>query len=251
MTAADMSMVPAESAGIYQLIAASKDELRSAHEKMVEWAVRMQQSCEAELEESGNALEVAERNGWEPLGTLKNRMRMLSARKVFYSKVEAALRAGYVVVPNFAMTVFAIRTNAKRPRGNAVSRDSWPPNMSFEQRPQLLPQGDGEYKSNRPTVATDVDTVESGSSKVTRYTEYPVELTGIDFPIALAKPELMNETARAMAPKLFDEIGVAVDTERGWASRGDPIILARIRNPRRNAPNMTFFVAWYFETERI
>jgi hypothetical protein len=67
----------------------------------------------------------------------------------------------------------------------------------------------------------------------------------------LAKPALMQRTATAMAQKLFDEIGVAVDSSFSGRTSGDPILLGRIRNPRRGRPDMTFFIGWYFDPSQL
>lgn len=73
----------------------------------------------------------------------------------------------------------------------------------------------------------------------------------LNFPLALAKPVLMERAAAAMGRKLFDEIGVAVDTQWRGRRSGDPIILGRIRNPRRGRPDITFFVGWYFDPTNL
>lgn len=61
-------------------------------------------------------------------------------------------------------------------------------------------------------------------------TYYPKEWRDIiDFPVALAKPDVMEAAQAAMALRLFDEMGVAHDAN--GARRGDPMILGRFRNP--------------------
>jgi hypothetical protein len=229
------------------LIARDGQELARAHAKMIEWAVMMGSSLEAERAEQITALDIADSNGWATT-TFENRIRVLYGRKLFYAKIETALRAGYVIVPNFAMNTFAIRTKAKNPRGRPVTA-RYRPRESYAQQPQLLAPGEGEFRSDRPTVATDTEIVKEGDSTVTKYTVYPDELTGIDFPISMAKPEIMSVAAAALAEKLFDEIGVAEDWNSG--ARGDPILLGRLRNPRRGRPGLTFFLAWHFDPSRL
>jgi len=58
----------------------------------------------------------------------------------------------------------------------------------------------------------------------------------------IAKPALMSKTAEAMALKIFDEIGVAVDTK---GRKSDPVIIGRIKNPRQR-PDLSFFIGWFF-----
>ena len=48
-----------------------------------------------------------------------------------------------------------------------------------------------------------------------------------------------------------DEIGVAEDSWTGGTGKPDPIIIGRLRNPRRNAPAISFFVGWYFDPSHL
>lgn len=235
----------------YELAAVDDLQLKAAHGKMIEWARGKQLQCDAEKAEQQEALSVAEERKWAT-SAFKSRIKILERRRVFYEKIEIALLAGYVIVPNFQMTVFAIRTNDAVPRGG-VRASSW--RNQFVQNPQLLKVGEGEYQNPVPKVL-ESKTEEpdgKGGTKVTKV-EWPAdEFDDLDFPIALAKPVLMSRTAAVMAERLFDEIGVAVDTQqsRGTGRGGDPILLGRFRNPRQGRPDVSFFIGWYFDPSRI
>lgn len=233
-----------EQAG-YQLIATDEGELRAAHQDMIEWAKDRQLACESERVEVEGNLRVAQENGWKT-SPFEKRLPLLARRRAFYAKIEAALRAGYVIVPNFQMTIFAIRTDAKAPRGERTF-SGWNPEQ-FVQQAKLLALGEGEYKNPLPALLETHTQVDDGKGgKKTEITRWADEFRALNFPMALAKPMLMERTAAAMTGKVFDEIGVAEDTAFRGGRQGDPIILGRIRNPRPNKPDITFFIGWYFD----
>jgi hypothetical protein len=232
----------------FELIATDRPQLEAAHARMIEWAQQQIARCRAEQKEEKDAFTIAKAQGWAH-ERFRRRVAAFDQRITFYEKIEQALRAGYVIVPNLQMTVFAIRTEAKTPRGNARSGRY----NTFTQSPQLLAAGDGRYVDPNPFVHTEESTrlAEKGGV-VTEITQWPTGLDDeIPFPIALAKPELMERTAEAMGRLLFDEIGVAEDTWNGGTGKPDPIILGRLRNPRRNAPAISFFIGWYFDPSRL
>ena len=79
----------------------------------------------------------------------------------------------------------------------------------------------------------------------------------VEFPLDLAKPELMRITSEAMALKLFDEIGVLrVQRDDTAVAKGDPVILGRIIHPVGRDYNsartrLTFFIGWYVDTRDL
>lgn len=244
--------VPLQEDTGYQLVAVDGPQLKTAHAKMIEWAKEQQSKCDVEKAGEEENLRIAEERKWSTTH-FKKRITALARRRVFFEKIELALHAGYVIVPNFEMTVFAIRTAAETPR---VARSSTSWGSLSGPASQQLPAGEGDYKN------PDVDTfrvdekVPDGKGgtreQVRRWTSD--EFKELDFPIALAKPVLMTKTAEAMAARIFDEVGVAVDTARsgGWRGnrRGDPFILGRIRNPQKRA-DVTFFIGWYFDPTNL
>jgi hypothetical protein len=233
----------------YQLVATDDAQLRSAHGKMIEWAHVQIATLEAEKRAEEESLAIAKERKWAT-AAFTRRIAIMDRRITFYRKIEAALRAGYVIVPNFEMTVFAIRTKAKSPRGGEVAQ-SWR-GSDFVQNAQQLPEGEGEYQNPRPQVWQREEKREKADGKTESVKVFwpDDEFKDIEFPIALAKPALMTKTAEAMARRVFDEVGVAVD-RTNWSRRGDPIVLGRIVNPRRGASALTFFIGWYFDPSNL
>lgn len=232
--------------GLRYLIAIDRPQLEAAHRRMIEWAKVMQDRTATELKEEQAVMDVAVKNHWATKRHA-NACARLEKRIQFYQKIEQALLAGYVLVPNFDMNVFAIRTTAKTPRGQATT-SHW---QRFIQAPMLLPQGKGEYRNPSPTVLQQTHDVPDGKGGTKKETMvWPTVFEDVEFPVALAKPVLMERTGEAMRSLIFDEIGVAQDTWRSGV-KADPIVLGRIRNPRTNRPAVTFFIGWYFDPTRL
>jgi len=229
-------------------VALSPSEMTTAHEDMLRWAVSKVEEMKVQAFEFAAELDLAKRNGWRTRA-FERHMKVAEARRRFYEKIVAALRAGYIVVPNFAMTVFAIRTAAGSPKG-APSAYKWDPPAFTQGAQRSLPAGAGSYVAPEPTLETWVEPAVGDDGKpFDRKWARPVDFDDVDFPLAVAKPQIMGATAQAMALQVFDEIGV---TQEWAASRsGDPIVLGRLLNPRQNAPSVTFFIGWYFDARRV
>lgn len=224
------------------VFARTQEELQAGHEKFMTWV----QSWKTDLEKERRALA-------QTIGTFKERKwnwkaliprgAALKKQIEFYSKLEEALQAGYMVVPNMGMEVFAIRTGEWKPR----ERGSW---QGTDQAAQLLPSGEGEYKDPHPTLVN--RWAGKNAKGEDTYKNVPEKWRDPNYPFDLAIPEVMNATSKALARKLFDELGVVRDaagTTRGWKA-GDPLILGRILHPggRRH---VTFFIAWVFDAKGI
>jgi hypothetical protein len=231
------------------LVALDRPQLEAAHSKMIEWAKARLETIDVDADVETTNLDIAQKNGW--LTTpFERRLNVINRQRTFYTKILTALEAGFAIVPNFAMNIFAIRTDAKTPRGTATTR-TW---ARFVQSAKLLPAGEGKYLSPLPTVQRETNSVPDGKGGTTSETlAWPDEFTDVEFPIMMARPELMTRAGEAMAKKIFDEIGIAADAgvAIGGATRADPIILGRIRNPRQGRPALTFFIGWYFDPSRL
>lgn len=230
-----------------ELIATSRPQLEAAHTQMLEWVKFKLEAVDIEIREEGAALDVAVRSGWKAR-VHERHLTELNRRKVFYMKIQEAINAGYVIVPNFELDVFAVRTDAQTPRGGVASGEY----NRFPQGPKLLPSGEGRYVDLHPFVRTQRISVPSdkgGTKEVV--SQWPTGFDEVQFPIALAKPVLMEQVSEAMKKRLFDEIGVATDSWSGRTGRPDPIIVGRLRNPRKSAPAISFFIGWYFDASRL
>lgn len=228
----------------HEVIALNMPQLETAHDQMLKWTGAKKASVAAELAEERANLEIATTRKWatEPF---KRRIVKLERRVAFFSKMEDALAAGYILIPNFDMDVFAIRTRARNPVGGTRSGRF----NNFVQPAQILAKGEGRYIDPNPFIHTD----EQKGEKGTEYYQWPTELDEeISFPLAMARPMLMTKAGEAMALKVFDEIGIARDTQwRRTGTRGDPFIVGRIGNPNRQRPAVSFFIGWSFDPSRL
>lgn len=188
-----------------------------------------------ELAEARENLKRAERSKWatEPF---KRAIKKLEAQATFYEKVSEALDHGYHIVPNFFLDAFAIRTDAKSPRGREKV-STYKHLRYFPQSAKALQIGDGRYVSDVPMLETWTHTNDKDK---TAYVTKPDSFQDPIYPMCMARPELMGAAERAQSLMIFDEIGLARDQAAGC---GDPMILGRILNVG-SKPAATFFVAW-------
>jgi len=241
--------VPEQPETMTQFVALSPDEMKAAHGGMLEWAQSKIREMKAEVKEFQEEVDLAKQNKWRSGGFERHR-KIAERRLNFYRKVAEALNAGYIVVPNFAMTAFAIRTTARKPQGGTEVSKWAHDHSDFIQQPQELPPGEGRYVNNVPSKERwQRAAVDEKGNAITNYFARPDEFVDMVFPLAVAKPQIMGATAHAMSFRIFDEVGMTEEWQGG--RRGDPIVIGRIRNPWSGHPHMTFFIGWYMDTRRV
>ena len=159
-----------------------------------------------------------------------------------YEKLKAAVEAGYVIVPNFPIDVFAVRVQrAKQPEKTSDSR--W---GGFNARPELLPAGAGRYVDDKLLYRDEsyTETIDGKEKHIRSYVTDDYD--HVDFPVRLVKPAILQATQRAMALRVFDQMGT-VENQVGR----DPIVVGRLLDPRGNRRCVTFFVAWWLDTASL
>lgn len=117
------------------------------------------------------------------------------------------------------------------------------------------PHRDLSYDSKERNPQTgEIKTVHHRQTQITAYDE------GVDFPVALVRPEILAATERAMALKIFDEIGVVhgQGTMSKRQRRSDPIVIGRTLDGGKGRgyggePKhfVTFFIAWWLDTRAL
>jgi hypothetical protein len=106
---------------------------------------------------------------------------------------------------------------------------------------------------------TTVEVEKNGQKvKVDQHRFWNGEFEDVEFPLEIAKPELMRITSQAMALKFFDEIGVLrIRSDDAAAPRkADPVILGRIIYPIKQGwaserRRLTFYIGWYIDTATL
>ena len=233
------------------VFARSPIEMEGAQKTLVLWATNKISVVYRELVEAQQNLDIAKKNKWRHL-PWQNRVSRLKKKIVFYQKIRSALKAGYYILPPFpGVDVFAIRTKKKEPKDHYREHRSHYTADAAEHRqePQKLIEGEGEYRSALPT--TDwwrEDHTDKEGKAIERYASVAVDWNEVDFPFTLVKPEIMAETAKAMALKVFDQLGVL---PRGGRRKKDPIVVGQILHPDRDRDPVTFFIGWWLDTSGL
>lgn len=247
---ATAAIVPV-SGGNLELSASTPDEMVQCHGAMIEWANRKLQLVRNEAKELRAAYLHAKKMKWKN-DTLQRHADLADKRVVFYEKFKAALEVGYCVVPNFPVTLFAIRTDKTHPKAfYALRKSTW--SVSFEQEAKLLPAGKGQYQNPNPIVkeSIGVTTVQEGSQQVQKRESWADAWKDMEFPANMARLHVMQAATRAMALKIFDEIGMLpADHKRN----PDPVLIGRIIKPasaKYLRTTVSFMLAWHVATETL
>jgi hypothetical protein len=242
-TMSDTEVLPATQSGDddLDLVALTPAHLAATQKHLISWCERKVVQLRGELKDLEEHLLIATANGWNLRG-LQATITRTENRVTYYSKVRRAVEEGYLIVPNLPITLLAVRTAANTPR---YAQADFIGSTRFNARAQLLPQGQGRYVDDR------VVAVDNGhyDEKREKHVEHWVadSFDEPDFPYQLVKPAVIAATERAMRLKVFDEIGM-VENAPVYGRRGDPIMVGRILDPRRDGRACTFFIAWWLNT---
>jgi hypothetical protein len=217
-------------------------DMAPAQTSLVAWCDRKIATLTVERGElETNLLALTERGmkGFAIAAVLRRTERTL----LYYEKLRAAVEAGYLIVPNFPIDVFAVRV--KRQKQPETVRDShW---GGFTATAQLLPAGEGRYVDEQVQYRDEsyVEKIDGKEKHVRRYVSDDYD--AVDFPFTIVKPAVLAATQHAMALRIFDEMGTVQNQRR----RGDPIVVGRLIDPRSRGHYATFFVAWWLDTRTL
>lgn len=228
------------------VVAHNANEMAQAQSEIAAWADRKGAEALAMREEINESLAVAQKNRWATKG-LKTGLRLAQMRHEFYRKIATASRLGYVIVPNLPIDVVAIRTAKEAP--NPKRNYRW---SDHEQKSEAPPEGEGRYVSPIPTVFVDHETAsDSKGNAIQKRFSWAEEFRDVEFPVRGVKPMVLDDAGRAMALKVFDEIGIA---PQGAIRRRnfDPMLIGRIVY-RRGATdhNVSFLIAWWMSNRDL
>jgi len=246
-----------------QVSATSGAAVPHLQSRLLDWALQKRDLVQQEAEDLQAARAQAVRNKWSP-HALKRAADKAVKRVEYYKKVVLALEAGYCLFPTGSIDLFAVRTERRKP-DYGLTQGTDDTSRDREAKAQALPAGKGRYVSNELLVLQRGAKVKTDrwdhasqtyiSQTVDGHEYFNEAFEDVEFPLELAKPELMRITSEAMALKFFDEIGVlrvrADDTAR--VAKGDPVILGRIVYPFKQGwashrKRLTFLIGWYVDT---
>lgn len=223
---------------------------------LARWCEQRIRTMEAEATELEEAHREAFIHKWKT-STLKRQAILARKRVEFYRKMLSALQAGYCLFPTVNCSVFAIRTDRGVPHEQREWAQ-WNPG-DFRQPTTILPAGEGEYVNPEvPMTAVDERQVLDSQQRerTQKLWETEEEFRELIFPLVMSKPHIMDAAGRAMALKVFDEIGIINDQQRSMSTRGsgDPLIVGRILDPRvqyGNHKTLTFLISWHVDTRTL
>lgn len=233
------------------LVARNPNEMALAKTGLELWLRGKVQSCDVEHEELRTAASEAAEHGWKT-DTLTRHEGLAKKRGDFYRKVLAAVGAGYTIVPNFPIDVFAVRVKRPRPPREISTSTRSQRNATQaanEIKAPGIPQDEGRYVGAMPmgTVGS-YPTKDSSGKEIEKYFFETNDYTEIEFPIEAARPEVMTATAEAMALRVFDEIGICPQSRKG-----DPLIIGTVLSPKvgYSQKRVSFLIAWHLDLRTL
>lgn len=230
-----------------QLVAVNQAEMKEAQRGLCDWFFQRLELARRDQQDAEENHKTAK----EARFTTASFWRQVSrARKItrFYEKCLAAVEAGYLIVPDMDVDVFAIRTAMDQPkRRTQTNSKRWYLDtfLAVSESPAL---GEGGYVADElPRKITEHTRENEEGEEETFYKSEMTEYAGVDFPLALATPVVMNATQEAMAKKIFDQIGGL--PHRRTKGR-DPIVVGRILRPD-STRHLSFLIAWWIDTREL
>lgn len=223
---------------LVHLVARNPVEMQEARSGLANWLTAKITAVGAEMQDYQESLAEAVRNKWSAKG-LKKAISSAFWRKEFYEKTLDAVEAGFTIVPEFPIDVFAIRVQREAPEGG-VQTSTWSRATPALEVCEILPTGAGGYVSPTPKTVHWKETRQNEQGKDFKMNLVrATALQSVEFPIRSARAEVMSATAQAMALKVFDEIGICPQTRKA-----DPLIIGRILLPGSDQ-TVNFLIAWH------
>ena len=233
------------------LVARNPNEMHLAKANLENWLVQKVAQTDKETDELFAAYEEAVKHKWAAK-TLRNHGNLAKRRGDFYKKVLAAVQAGYTIVPNFPIDVFAVRVKRAAPKyeqsTSTYSQQDAIAN-AHEAEPDTLPYGEGRYVGTSVQGhAGSYQEKKKDGTEITRYFFTATDFTDIQFPIECARVEVISASAEAMALRVFDSVGICPQTRRG-----DPLIIGRILGPKvgYSRKEVSFLLAWHLDLRTL
>ncbi len=218
---------------------------------LLAWCREKLARTKVETQELEESIRIAVENGFRRTA-FENALHRSAKLEQYYEKIIQAMEAGYCIFPTTDVEVFAVRTARKKPSRDQRDANSWDRDPAARGvAPGILPAGAGRNVDDEPVVFQSwrwktVTKPDKTTEEVHQKYFYSQKLNDeIALPLVIAKPEVLEATGRAMAIKIFDEIGilpVQQDT--------DPVIVGRIIHPV-NKKRVSFLVSWFVDSRDL
>ena len=223
--------------------------MKVCNEALMDWCDRKIVLQEHEAEELEENLAIAKKNKWRTT-TLRKHATLARRRVDYYKKIKDALKEGYCIVPNFPLDVFAVRTVKESPKRKAGNWRHGDRSVDTE----VNKKGEGSWVDRNPLQNYfEYKRKNRRTGEMETHEEhYAYAHDAVGFPVAMAKPQIMEATSKAMAQKIFDDIGILPGQRT--ARYKDPIVAGRIKDPRTSRYSekyITFLIAWHLDTSTL
>lgn len=229
------------------VVANNAGEMVKAQSDLVKWAESKIRVAERDAREQETILEKLKSARLNP-GPAARHVRLSKRRVMYYEKIAAALRAGFVIVPDIDADVVAVRTDRQRPvAGFSSSRHSYAkPNKFYHPQPaENLPIGKGRYVNRFPVTTLGVNRNEKGEA--IEWTSRPNRHDDVaTLPVEFMKPSVIDRTSQAMMANIFDEICTV-----GGRRQVDPMVLGKIIHWSDKYKRISFLISWFVDTSAI
>jgi hypothetical protein len=243
------SLVVQQPKSAVHLVARDPVEMKAAQADLADWLKQKIDSFDPEITSLNASINEAKINGWNYAALTRQRNKEV-ARQEFYAKVLTAVEAGFTIIPEFPIDLFAIRVSREYPQNDrtTVTASSYGPAPVFGEKPDVLPPGEGEYVSPWPQVQRGTYEEQKGEQLVKYKYAEPTEFAEVVFPIRAARPEVMNAAAAAMALRVFDQIGICPAQRKP-----DPLIIGQILGKKEGyqQKNVNFLIVWHLNLNEL
>lgn len=229
------------------IIARNSEEMARGQQQLIDVAEARIVAAVEERDDLDRNLELLADAGLDT-GAARRGLRRAKKRVIYYSKLKKILEAGFQIVPNMDIDVFAIRTTAKNPKRNQASSRYYGGPAISDQETNSPAAGEGRYVGTGAYTRDRVDKlVDDKGQPYSLVTRWAHEFSQAHFPFALARPPVVEATTRAMALKLFDDMGVLPAR-----AQGDPMVIGRIGyREGGHERQLCFVVAWFLDTAEL
>lgn len=227
------------------LVALTPGDVAPAQAQLEGWCTQKMRALGQEYRELQANIRIAKKNRWSRGGLLSAASRTKGEIQYFH-QIRAAVRAGYLIVPNFDVEIMAVKVSGGRPASRVYTTDSAWSKPLFEVTAEQLPLGTGTYVGQR--LARDRTVRMSKDAQGNAKKDYDWKSTGYQlpsFPGILVKPIILEATERAMSLKIFDRIGVVTGRKK------DPVVVGQILHPKKYRDPINFFIAWWLDTRDL
>lgn len=241
----DTLELPLPIAGDLMVVARNPAEMVQAQANLLKWAigkVALERARLTELE----ALLAKARSMKQRISAYSAQVSFARGTVLYYEKIQAAIEAGYCIVPNFPIQFLMVRTNETEPEYQETDKH-WTAFNAVQ--PMTLPIGEGRYVDPNVATSTRKDEKEVEGKKTVTRVRYVSGFRDPELPARFAKMTILDDLSKAQKRGIFDAIGMLPTVRRPT----DPMLIGQIRQMKGAsvARTISFMIAWWIDTTML